>query len=179
MPGNVTQQDHIGPFWNRPLPQILCRSTQIIVSDAHFLSHFTNAKLEKTLQSHLDSKEIKLVHPKGNQSWIFIGKTDDEAGTPILSPPDAGKDWRQEEKGTTEDEMVGCHHRLNGHEFEQALGVHNGKGSLARCSPWGCKVSDTTEQLNWRTGLIDNHALYRTLYIHLISWKSRGNYVYI
>ena len=90
---------------------------------------FWTVVLEKTLESPLDCKEIELVHPKGNQSWIFIGRTDIEAETPILWPPDAkswligkdpdaGKDWRQEEKGTTEDEMVGCHHQLNGHEFE-------------------------------------------------------------
>ena len=95
---------------------------------------------------------------KGNQSWIFIGSTDVEA--PILWPPNsknwlirkdpyAGKDWRQKEKGTTENEMVGWHHRLNGHEFEQAPGVGDGQGSLACCSPWGCKESDTTEWLNW------------------------------
>ena len=101
------------------------------------------------------------VHPKGNQSWIFIGRTDAEAETSILWPPDvknwligkdpdAGKDWRQEEKGTTEDEMVGWHHWLYGHEFEQALGIGDGQGSLVCCSPWGCKESDTTEWLNWR-----------------------------
>ena len=108
----------------------------------------------------LGLKEIKPVHPKGNQSWIFIGRTDAEAETPILRPPDvknwligkdpdAGKDWRQEEKGTTEDEMVGWHHRFNGHEFESTLGIGDGQGGLARCSPWGRKESDTTEQLNW------------------------------
>ena len=97
--------------------------------------------------------------PKGNQFWIFIGKTDAEAEVPILwSPdakrqlirkdPDAGKDWRQEEKETREDEMVGWHHWLNGQEFEQALGDDEGQGSLAGFSPWGCKESDTTEQLN-------------------------------
>ena len=82
--------------------------------------------LEKTLESPLDCKEIKPVHPKGDQAWIFIGRTDAEAETPVLWPPDAknwfigaGKDWRQEEKGTTEDEMVGWHHQLYGHEFEQ------------------------------------------------------------
>ena len=102
--------------------------------------------------------EIKPVHPKGNQSWLFNGRIDAEA--PILWPPDvknwligkdpdAGKDWRQEEKGMTEDEMVGWHHWLNGHEFEQALGVGDGQGSLACYSPWGPKESDTTEQLNW------------------------------
>ena len=93
--------------------------------------------LEKTLESPLDYKEIQPVHPKGNQSWIFIVKTDAEAETPILWPPDAknwlhgkdpdaGKDWRQEEKGMTEDEMVGWHHQLNGHESEQAPGVGDG-----------------------------------------------------
>ena len=96
---------------------------------------------EKTLESSLDCKEIQPVHPKGNQSWIFIGGTDAEAETPILWPPDAkswliGKapdarqDWRWEEKGTAEDEMVGWHHRLDGHEFQQALGVGDGQGSL-------------------------------------------------
>ena len=116
--------------------------------------------LEKTLESPLDCKEIKLVNPKGNQSWIFIGRTDAEAETPILWPPDAKnwligkdldaeKDWRQEEKGMTEVEMVGWHHWLNGHEFEQAPGVVDGQGSLLCCSPWGRKELDTTEQLNW------------------------------
>ena len=115
---------------------------------------------EKTLESPLDSKEIQAVHPKGNWSWIFIGKTDPEAETPILWPPDAwnwligkdpdaGKDRRQEQKGTTEDEMVGWHHWLNGHEFEQALRVDDGQGSLACCSPWGHKESDMTQRLNW------------------------------
>ena len=114
----------------------------------------------KTLESCLDSKEIQPVHPKGDQSWIFIGRTDAEAETPILWPPraknwltgkdpDVGKDWRQEEKGMTEDEMVGWHHRLDGHEFEQVPGVGDGQGSLVCCSPWGRKESDTTERLNW------------------------------
>ena len=120
---------------------------------------FWTMVLEKTLESPLDSKEIQPVHPKGNQSWIFIGRTDAEAETPILWPPDvknelickdsdAGKDWRWK-KGTTEDEMVRWHHRLNGHEFEQALGIGDGQGSVACSSPWGCKKSDTTERLNW------------------------------
>ena len=112
---------------------------------------------EKTLESPLDTKEIKPVSPKGNQPWIFIGRADAEAS--ILWPPDvkswligkdpnAGKDWRKE-KGTTEDEMVGWHHRLNGHEFEQAPGVGEGQGSLACCSPWGHKESDMIVWLNW------------------------------
>ena len=116
--------------------------------------------LEKTHESPLDCKEIKPVHPKGNQSWIFIGRTDAEAEALILWPPDAknwligkdpdaGKDWRQEEKGMTEDEMAGWHHWLNDHEFEQAPGVGDGQGSLACCSPWGRKDSDITEQPNW------------------------------
>ena len=117
-------------------------------------------KLEKTFDSPLDCKEIQPVHPKGNQSWIFIGRTDAEAETSTFWPPDvknwltekdpdAGKDWSQEEKGTTEDEMVGWHHQLNGHKSEQALGVGDGQGSLAWCSPWDHKESDTTERLNW------------------------------
>ena len=113
--------------------------------------------LEKTLESPLDCKEIQPVHPKGNKSWIFFWRTDAEA--PILWPPsvkswliwkdpDAGQDGRQEEKGTTENEMVGWHHWLYGHEFEQAPGV-DGLGSLVCCSPWGHKELDTTEWLNW------------------------------
>ena len=113
--------------------------------------------LEKTLESPLECKEIQSVHPKGNQSWIFIGRTDAE--TPIIWPcdvknwliwkdPDAGKDWRQE-KGTREDEMVGWHHWLNGHEFGWTPGVGDRQGGLACCSSWGRKESDTTERLNW------------------------------
>ena len=115
---------------------------------------------EKTLESSLDCKEIQPVNPKGNQSWIFIRRTDVEAETLIPWPPDvknwligkdpdAGKDWRREEKGTTEEEMVGWHHWLDGHEFEQVPGVGNEQGSLACYSPWGHKESDTPEQLNW------------------------------
>ena len=120
---------------------------------------FWTVVLEKTLESPLDSKEIQRVNPKGNQSWIFIGRTDAEAEAPILWPPDvknwlvgkdpdAGKDWKQEEKGMTEDEMVGWYHQLNGHEFEQAPGVGDGQGSLVCGSLCGCKELDTTEPLN-------------------------------
>ena len=114
--------------------------------------------LEKTLESPLDSKEIHPVNHKGNQSWIFIGRTDAE--TPILWPPDGkswliwedpdpGKGWRWEGKGTTEDEMVGWHHWLDGHELEQAPGVCNGQGSQLCCSPWCHKVWDMFEWLSW------------------------------
>ena len=115
--------------------------------------------LEKTLEITLDCKEIQPVNPKGNQSWIFIGRTDAKAEaeyfghlmwrTDSLEKTPIGKDWRQEEKGMTEDEMVGWHHQLDGQEFEQVLGVGDGQGSLACCSPWGHKESDMTERLNW------------------------------
>ena len=114
---------------------------------------FWTVMLEKTLESPLDCKETKPVNPKENQLWILIGRIDAEA--PILWPPeekshligkapDAGKDWGQEEKRVKMDEMVGWHHRLNGHEFEQTLGDGEGQRSLACCSPWGCKESDMT-----------------------------------
>ena len=124
---------------------------------------FWTVVLEKTLESPLDCKEIQSVNPKENQSWMFIGRTDAEAETPILWPPDvknwftgkdpdAGKDWRREEKETTEDEVVGWHHQLDGQEFEQALGDGERQGSLSCSSPWSCKELDTAEQwteLNW------------------------------
>ena len=121
---------------------------------------FWTVLLEKTLESPLECQKIKPVHPKGNQSWIFIGRTDAEAEAPILRPPDvknwltgkdpdAGKDWGQEDKGTTEDEIVGWHLQLNEHEFEQVLGVSDGQGSLACCCPWGDKELDTIEWVNW------------------------------
>ena len=116
--------------------------------------------LEKTLVCPLDCKEIKPVNPKGNQSWIFIGSPDAEDETPVLWPPDvknwltgkdpgAGKDWRWEDKGMTKDEMAGWHCWLDGHEFEQTREVGDGQGSLACCSPWGCKKLNITEWLNW------------------------------
>ena len=117
---------------------------------------FWNVVLEKTLESPLDCKEIQPVNPKGDQSWIVIGRTDAEAETPILWPPhaktwligkdsDAGRDWGQEEKGTTEDEMAGWHHQLDGHEFGWTPGVGDGQ----RGDSWGHKESDTTERLIW------------------------------
>ena len=121
---------------------------------------FWTVVLEKTLESPLDCKEIQPVHSKGDQSWVFIGRTDVEAETPILWPPDAknwliwkdpddGGDWGQEEKGTIEDEMVGWHHWHNGHGFGWTLGIGDGQGGLACCGSWGRKESDMTEQLNW------------------------------
>ena len=116
--------------------------------------------LEKTLESPLDCKEIQPVHSKRDHSWVFFGRTDVEAETPIFWPPhakswliwkdwDVGEDWRQEEKGMTEDEMAWWHHRLDGHEFEWTLGVGDEQGDLVCCSSRGHKESDMTERLNW------------------------------
>ena len=121
---------------------------------------FWTVVLEKSLESPLDCKEIQPVHPKGDQFWVFIGRTDAEAETPILWPPDvknwltakdrdAGKDWRWGENGTTEVEMVGWHHRLNGLGFGWTPGIGEGQGGLVCCSPCGRKELDTTESLNW------------------------------
>ena len=148
--------------WSCPLNEANhLHSTAILNGNNDRHSKFILFKLvlEKTLERPLDCKEIKPHNPKGNQSWIFIRRTDAEAGAPIFWPPDAkrwlirkdpdaGKDWRQEEKETTEDETVGWHHWLNGPEFEQAPGVDEGQGSLVCCSPWGHKESDMMEQLN-------------------------------
>ena len=127
---------------------------------------FLTVIFEKTLESPLDYREIQPVHPEEDQSWVFIGWSDVEAKAPVLWPPDAEswfigkdpdaeKDWRQEEKGTTEDEMVGWHHWLNGHWFGWTLEVGDGQGGLVCCCSWGHKESDTTEQLN-RTDLADS-----------------------
>ena len=121
---------------------------------------FWTVVLEKILESCLDCKEIQPVHSEGDQSWVFIGRTDVEAETPVLWPPDAkswliwkdsdaGKDWGREEKGMREDEMAGWHHRLNGHGFGWTPGVGDGQGGLGCCSLWGHKEPDTTEWLNW------------------------------
>ena len=122
--------------------------------------------LKKTLESPLDVKETKPVNSKRNQPWILIGRTDAKAEAPIFWPPDAkswltgkdpdaGKDWGQEEKGTTEDEMVGWHHQLSVYEFEQIPGDGEGQGSLACCSPWGHKELDTTKWLNSKNNNLD------------------------
>ena len=122
--------------------------------------------LEKTLESPLDCKEIQPVHSEGDQPWDFFGRNDAKAETPLLWPPhakswltgkdsDAGRDWGQEEKGTTEDEMAGWHHWLDGHESEWTLGVCDGQGGLACCDSWGRKESDTTEWLNWTELIVE------------------------
>ena len=120
---------------------------------------FWTVVLEKTLESPLDCKDIQPVHPKGDQSWVFIGRTDAEAETPTTlaasckelthwKRPYAGKDWRREEKGMTEDEMAGWYHQLDGHGFGWTLGVSDGQRGLC-CSSWSHKESDMTERLNW------------------------------
>ena len=121
---------------------------------------FWSVMLEKTLESPLDCKEIQPVHSKGDQPWVFFGRNDAEAETPILWPPhakswligkdcDVGRDWEQGEKGMTEDEMAGWHHRLDGRESEWTLEVGDGEEGLACCDSWGHKESDITERLNW------------------------------
>ena len=138
-----------------PVVMFGCDSWTIKKAERQRIYAFELCLLEKTLENSLDSKEIKPVNPKGNLPWIFFGKTDVEAEVPILWPrdtkgqligkdPDSGKNWGQEEKGVTEDKMVGWHHLLNGHESEQTLGNSEGQGSLACCSPWGLKELDTT-----------------------------------
>ena len=129
---------------------------------------FWTVVLEKTLESPLDCKGIHPVHPKGNKSWIFIGRTDVETETPVLWLPDAkswligkesdaGKDWRWEEKGTTEEEMAGWHHRLAGREFEWTAGVGDGQGGLTCCSPWDYKGSDMTFSCSVRSDSLRPH----------------------
>ena len=146
---------------------------------------FWSVVLEKILQNPLNCKEIKPVNPKWDQSWKFIGRIDAEAEAPILWPPDvkswlirkypnAGKGWKQE-KGTTEDEIVGWHYWLKGHAFEQALGVGDGQESLECCSPWDCKELDMPEWLNWLTDFLS----YRShgpisLLLASGSWRSEG-----
>ena len=150
-----------------------CESWTIKKAEHWRIDVFWTVVLEKTLESPLDCKEIQPVHSKGNQSWMFIVRTNSEPETPMLWPhrvkswliwkdpddgkdwnwliwkdPDDGKDWRQEENGMKEDEMVGCH-QPSGHESEWTLGVGDGQGGLAFCSPWGHKELDMTEWLNW------------------------------
>ena len=134
-------------------------SSQLLCIISHIFDLLDYFLLVSVNESPLDCKEIQPVHPKGDQSWVFIGRTDAKAETPILWPPhakswligkdpDAGTDWGQEEKGMTEDEMAGWHHRLDGHDFEWTPGVGDGQGSLVCYDSWGRKESDTTEWLN-------------------------------
>ena len=137
-------------------PVVLCGCESWTIKKAELPKNwcFQTVLLEKPLESPLDCKDVKPVNPKGNHSWIFTGRTDAEAEAPVLWSPDAkgqiigkyscaGKDWGQEEKGMTEDKMVGWHHGLNGQEFAQTLGHIEEQGTLVCCSPWGCKESDT------------------------------------
>ena len=137
-----------------------CKSWTVKKAESQRIDAFDMWCWRRLFESPLDCKEIQPVHPKGDQSWVFIGRNDAKAETPVLWPPhakswlirkdsDAERDWGQEEKGTTEDEMAGWHHRLDGHEFEWTLGVGDGQGGLACCNSWGRKESDTTERLNW------------------------------
>ena len=143
-----------------PVVMYGCESWTVKKSECRRIDAFELLVLEKTLESPLDCKEIQPAHPKGDQSWVFTGRTDAEAETPILWPPhvkswligkdsDAGRDWGQEEKRMREDEMAGWHHWLDGHEFEWTPGVGDGQGGLACCDSWGCKESEMTERLNW------------------------------
>ena len=138
---------------------------------------FWTVVLEKILESPLDCKETQPVHPKGDQSWVFIVRTDAKAETPILWPlhakgwligkdSDAGIDWGQEEKGMTENEIDWWHHQLDGHEFEWTLGVGDGQGGLVCCDSWGCKELDTQSnwaELNWFLNIFSVEKYYTSL----------------
>ena len=139
--------------------------------------------LEKILESPLDCKEIQPVHSEGDQPWDFFGRNDAKAETPGLWPPhvkswligkdsDAGRDWGQEEKGMTEDEMAGWHHWLDGCEFEWTPGVGDGQGGLACCNSWCRKESETTEQLNWTELNLSMSAAYMTSIVFRINPKT-------
>ena len=149
---------------------------------------FWTVVLEKTLENPMDCKEIQPVHPKEDQSWVFIGKTDAKAEAPILWPPDVkswligkdadiGRDWGQEEKGTTEDEMAGWHHQLDAHEFEWTPGVGDGQGDLVCCHLWDHKESDMTERLNWIDTYWESYILHMHVYYCMWEaiWMLTGN----
>ena len=149
---------------------------------------FWSVVLEKTLESPLDCKEIQPVHSEGDQPWVFFGRNDAKAETPVLLPPhakswltgkdsDAGRDWGQEEKGTTEDEMAGWHHQLDGREFEWTPGVGDGQEGLVCCDSWGHKELDTTEwlkctELIGKIGMIGkmSHFIYKIPHIKLTNF---------
>ena len=145
---------------------------------------FWTVMLEKTLESPLDCKENQPVHSKRDQSWVFFGRNDAKVETPVFWPPhvknwligkdsDAGRDWGHKEKWMTEDEMAGWHHWVDGYESEWTPGVANGQGGLVCCDSWGCKESDTIEQLNWTwVNIICNLNSILNLYEILFSWYS-------
>ena len=157
---DITLQTNVNIFKAMVFPVVMygCVSWTIKKAECWRIDAF-KLVLEKTLECPMDSKEIKPVSPKGNQSWIFIGRTDAETEAPVLWPPDgkslfiwkdpdARKDWGREEKGVMEDEMVEWHHSLSGHEFEQTLGNSEGQRSLVCCSSWGHNELDTSERMN-------------------------------
>ena len=142
-----------------------------------------NCGVGEDFESPLDCKEIQPVHSKGYQSWVFFGRNDAKAETPVLWPPhakswliwkdpDAGRDWGQEEKGTTENEMAGWHHRLDGRESEWTPGVCDGQGGLACCSSWGHKESDTTERLNWTELNLAKNKMFLSILLSVRPWVS-------
>ena len=164
-------------------------SNSYLLSPYPYLAPALHPFTTRNLESPLDCKEIQPVYPKGDQSWVFIGRTDVEAETPVIRPPDvkswligkdsdAGKDWGQAEKGTTEDEMVAWHHWTNRHGFGWTLGVGDVQGGLACYSLWGHKESDATEWLNWtelKPGLCNNLEMRESVgggregtYVHLL-----------
>ena len=173
---DITLPTKVHPVKAMVFPVVMygCESLTIKKAECQRIDALEHQVLEKTLESPLDFKEIQPAHPKGNQSWIFIGRIDVEAETPILCPPDVKnwliwndpdveKDWRQVEKGMTEDEMVGWHHGLDGREFELAPEV-DGQGSLACCNTWGHKESDTTEWLNCTE--VNCVVIHRKIFLH-------------
>ena len=146
----------------------LCKMWELDCEESWALKNwcFWTVVLEKTLESPLDCKEIQPVHSEGDQTWVFFRRNDAKAETPVLWPPhvkswligkdsDAGRDWGQEEKGTTEDEMAGWHNQLDGREFEWTPGVGDGQGGLACCDSWGRKELDMTEWLNWTVPILE------------------------
>ena len=184
-----------------PVAMCGCESWTIKKAECQRIYAFELWCWRRLLRVPWDCKEIQPFHPKGNQSCVFIGRTDAEAETPIIWPPDAkgwligkdpdaGKDWEREEKGTTEDEMVGWHHRPDGHGFGWTPGVGDGQGGLACCNSWGHKVSDMTERLKWtelnRLNFYQNHRLgkssevlfmkHRELYLLGLCGNSRHSY---
>ena len=149
---------------------------------------FWTAVLGKTLESPLDCKEIQPVHSEGNQCWDFFGRNDAKAETPVLWPPhvknwligkdsDAGRDWGQEEKGTTEDEMAGWQHWLDGRDSEWTLGGGDVQGGLACCDSWGCKESDMTERLNWTEFELKDMSI--NICVNIYVWWSGSIYPYL